>query len=106
MLFFVLRMITWREEATGEEETRKRTDAGREAAERRGGGSAGEEKDWVEKLRKDGSWRVEAEGRGGRGRKEGTSGEHGTRREEESSGERSLTSPAAERGCKNIGLDG
>lgn len=99
-------MTTWREEAAGEEEARKRTDVGREAVERREGGSTTEARDWVEKLRKDGSWRVEAEGRGGRGRKKGRSGGHGTRAEEESLEERNLTSPAVERACKNMELVG
>jgi hypothetical protein len=91
---FVLRAAT--QEATGEGETRKRADAGREAVERRGGGSAGDGKDWVEKLRKDGSWRVEGSGRGGRGRK---MGEQGTREEGESL---RLASPAVERVCKSM----
>lgn len=103
MLFFVLRMTTRREEGTGEEETRKRAEAGREAVERRGDGSARESRDWEEKLRKDGSWRVEAEGRGGRGRKEIMSGEEG---EDESFGESSLTSPAVEGVCKSMELVG
>ena len=103
MLFFVFRATTGGEEETGEGETRKRTDAGREAVERRGGGSACDVKDWVEKLRKDGSWRVEPEGRGGRGRK---MGEQGTRKEEESLGGRRLASPAEKRVCKSMELVG
>jgi len=84
----------------GGEEVRKRTDAGREAVERRGGGSTSDAVE-VDKLRKDGSWRAEAEGRGGRGRKAGTSSEQGTRGEEESL-EGRLALPAVERVCKSM----
>lgn len=88
-------MTTRREEGTGEEETRKRAEAGREVGEQGGSGSARESRDWEEKLRKDGNWRVEAEGRGGRGRNGGMS----TRGED---GEQSLISPGVEGMCESM----
>lgn len=84
----------------GEGETRKRADEGSEVDERRGGGSASDAKDWEEKLRKEGSCRLEAEGRGGRGRNEGTSGAEG------SFGGSRIASPAVERECKSMELVG
>lgn len=105
MLFRVLRAAR-REEGTGEGETRKRAEAGREVAERRGSGSARASRDWVERSRKDGRWRAEAEGRGGRGRKKGTSGEQGTFGGDGSFRERSLTSPVVEGACKSMELVG